>query len=48
MSTNRIAFRYVRRFAVTAFAVTVKGCVRRSVYRHDAPVCSMQPGRRRF
>ena len=43
MSTNRIAFRYVRRFAVT-----VKGCVRRSVYRHDAPVCSMQPGRRRF
>ncbi|MCE8036676.1 hypothetical protein [Halomonas sp. MCCC 1A11062] len=48
MSTNRIAFRYVRRFVVTVFAVMVKGRVHRSVYRHDAPVCSMQPGRRRF
>ncbi|WP_276314007.1 hypothetical protein [Billgrantia antri] len=43
MSTNRISSRYVHRFAVT-----VIGREDRIVHSLDAPVCSLQPGRRRF
>jgi hypothetical protein len=43
MSSTRIIFSYVRRFAAI-----VTGCGQRFVYRYDAPVCPVQPGRRRF
>ncbi len=48
MSANQIASRYVRRFVMIFIDRVVMGCIAFFDHCHDAPVCSTQPGRRRF